>query len=248
MTASLENKVALVTGSGRGIGKAIAEELARRGAQVAVNDLNGEWAESTASAIGAKAIPVAGDVSRSQEVHRIVEDCERRLGSIDILINNAGVDKAVRLPDMDEAEWDRIIGINLKSVFLCTKAVLPGMIAKGSGRVISMSSIVARQGAMNGGIHYASSKAAILGFTKTLARQHAADGITANAIAPGVIDTDLIAEHVSPQMRKKIEASIPLGALGAKTDIGATAAFLASDDAAYITGATVDVNGGFWMG
>jgi NAD(P)-dependent dehydrogenase (short-subunit alcohol dehydrogenase family) len=244
----LDGKCAIVTGAARGIGKAAAEALHARGASVIVADIDIETAAETAKMLGDRAHAILADVSKSDDVRRMVDDSIARLGGIDILVNNAGVDKAVPILEMEEEEWDRLMTINLKSVFLCTKAVLPSMISRGGGSIVSTASIVARQGAMNGGIHYASSKGGIIAFTKTLARQMAAHNIRANAIAPGVVDTDLIREHMPAEMRVKIEAAIPKGRLAQTDEIGAVIAFLASDAASYMTGTTVDVNGGFWIG
>lgn len=244
----LTGKTAVVTGAGRGIGRAIAEALHVHGASVVIADIDGDTAQATADALGDRALAVVADVSRADAVEALMTRATEAFGGIDILANNAGADKAVPILDMEEAEWDRLMNINLKSVFLCTKAALPTMIARGGGSVISTSSIVARQGAMNGGIHYAATKGAIIGFTKTLARQMASKGIRANCIAPGVIDTDLIREHMPNEMRVKIEGAIPAGRLGNTSEIGSVVAFLASDAASYINGATIDINGGFWIG
>ncbi len=247
-TKSLEGKTAIVTGSGRGIGRAIAENLHFQGAQVVIADIHFDNAKDTADALGVGALAVHADVSSADAVSRMIEATLNEFGGVDILVNNAGTDKAVPILEMEEAEWDRLMNINLKSVFLCTKAALPSMIERGGGSVISTSSIVARQGAMNGGIHYASTKSAIIGFTKTLARQMADQNIRANCIAPGVIDTDLIREHMPNDMRTKIEGSIPAKRLGKTAEIGSVVSFLASDAASYINGATIDINGGFWIG
>lgn len=249
MTAqTLNGKIAIVTGAGRGIGKAIATAINARGGSVVVADLDAETASQTASELGDQAHAVTTDVSRSEDVHRMIDETVRVFGGIDILINNAGVDRAVPILEMEEDEWDRLMAINLKSVFLCTKAALPSMIGRGGGCVVSTASIVARQGAMNGGIHYAASKGGIIAFTKTLARQMAQHNIRANAIAPGVVDTDLIREHMPMEMRQKVEAAIPAGRLAQTDEIGSVVAFLASPEASYINGATIDVNGGFWIG
>jgi NAD(P)-dependent dehydrogenase (short-subunit alcohol dehydrogenase family) len=248
MSGPLEGKVAIVTGSGRGIGRAVAEILAARGAAVLVNDLDAARAERTAAEIGGRAIAVPADVSKAAEVADLVGTAIARFGGVDILVNNAGMDRAAPIADITEEEWDRFMAVNLKSVFLCSKAVLPSMIERGGGRIVSLASIVARQGALNGGIHYATTKAGILGFTRTLARQIAKHGITVNAIAPGVVDTDLIRENVKPEMRERLIQAIPLGRLAETRDIAGTIAFLVSDEAAYLTGATLDVNGGLWMG
>lgn len=244
----LSGKTAIVTGSGRGIGRAIAEGLHAAGANVVIADIDADTAAQTASDLGERAVAVQTDVSKAEAIAAMVATASDTFGGVDILVNNAGVDKAVGILDMDEAEWDRLMDINLKSVFLCTKAALPSMIERGGGSVISTASIVARQGAMNGGIHYAASKGAIIAFTKTLARQMADKGVRANCIAPGVIDTDLIAENMAPDVRRKIEGAIPAGRLGRTDEVGAVVAFLASDRASYVTGATIDINGGFWIG
>lgn len=245
---SLDCKTAIVTGAARGIGLAIATSLHDCGANVVIADIDYDTAREAAADLGERAIAVHADVSQSDAVAGMVATAIQKYGGIDILANNAGADKAVPILDMDEAEWDRLMNINLKSVFLSTKAALPSMIERGGGCVINTTSIVARQGAMNGGIHYASSKAAIIGFTKTLARQMSSKGIRANCVAPGVIDTDLIREHLPNDLRQEIEGSIPAGRLGQTSEIGSVVAFLASDAASYINGATIDVNGGFWIG
>ena len=247
-SGALHGRAAIVTGAGRGIGRGIATALHARGARVAVVDIDPETCASTAAALGPGAVGLTADVSSSTAVADMVAGAVDAFGGIDILVNNAGIDRAVPILEMSEEEWDRLMDINLKSVFLCTKAVLPSMIERGGGCVISTSSIVARQGAMNGGIHYAASKGAILAFTKTLARQMAAKGIRANAIAPGVVDTDLIREHMPDEMRQKVMAAIPMGRLARTDEIGGLVAYLASDEARYVTGATFDMNGGFWMG
>ncbi len=248
MEKNLAGRVALVTGAGRGIGRAIAAELVRAGAKVAVNDLDLERAEQAAQTIGVGATPYAADVSDKDQVEAMVSDIARTLGPVDILVNNAGMDHAASIVDIEEDEWDLFMRVNLKSVYLCTRAVLQPMIERRFGRVVSMASQVAEQGAMNGGIHYATTKAGILGFTRTLARQMAAHNITANAVAPGIVDTDLIRQNVTPENRERLQKMIPLGRLADPSDIGRVVAFLVSPAADYITGATIDVNGGMRIG
>lgn len=244
----LAGKVAIVTGSGRGIGFAVARALHVAGANIVVNDIDSDRASHAVQQLGDRAIAVSADVSSESDVNAIIAAANERFGGVDILINNAGMDHAVPISDISEAEWDRFMAVNLKSVFLCSKAVLPLMRERGGGRIVNLSSIVARQGAMNGGIHYATTKAGILGFTRTLARQVAADKITVNAVAPGVIDTDLIRENIVPAVREQLISSIPLNRLGDPTDVGRAIRFLVSEEASYITGATLDINGGFWIG
>ena len=245
---SLTGRTAIVTGAGRGIGGAIADALEARGANVVVNDIDERLAAAKAESLGEGAIAAPGDASSAADVARVVAQAMSAFGRVDILVNNAGMDRAVSILDLEEDEWDRFMAVNLKSAFLFSKAVLPGMIERGHGRIVCMSSIVAHQGAMNGGIHCAATKAGMLGFARTLARQMAKTGVTVNAIAPGVVDTDLIRTHMKPEMREKVMQAIPLGRLADPAEIGRVVAFLVSDDASYITGATLDVNGGFWIG
>ena len=169
-------------------------------------------------------------------------------GSVDILVNNAGADHPCPLTEMDEDEWQRLIDVNLKSVYLCAKAVLPAMIARGRGRIVNLSSQVGRQGALKGGIHYSAAKAGVLGFTRTLARQVGRDGITVNAIAPGIIDTDFVRGNLDPATIETLRQALPIGRLGRPEEVASVVAFLVSDDASYVTGATLDINGGSWMG
>jgi NAD(P)-dependent dehydrogenase (short-subunit alcohol dehydrogenase family) len=246
VSQNLAGRVAIVTGGGNGIGAAIATELAARGADVVVNDIEIDRARRTADAIGGIAAP--GDASRAADVNAAVDLAIATFGKIDILVNNAGMDQAVSILDLSEEDWDRLIAVNLKSAFLFSKAVIPHMIERSYGRIICTSSSVARRGAMNGGIHYGTTKGGMLGFARTLARQMAKTGITVNAIAPGVIDTDLIRTHMKPEVREMVIKDIPLGRLGDTSEVGKVVAFLASDDASYITGATLDINGGFWIG
>jgi NAD(P)-dependent dehydrogenase (short-subunit alcohol dehydrogenase family) len=240
--------VALVTGSGRGIGRATAASLLARGARVVINDLDADRAIATAGELGANAVAIPADVSSKISVSEMVNAIVERFGRLDVLVNNAGMDHAAPITDIEEDEWDRFMAVNLKSVYLCSRAVLPAMIERQWGRIVNVSSLVARQGALNGGIHYATTKAGMLGFTRTLARQVAKHGITVNAVAPGVIDTELIRENVAPATREQLIKAIPLGRIGTIKNVGDTIAFLASDEAEYITGATIDINGGLWMG
>ena len=248
MDNSSSSIVALVTGSGRGIGRATAEALLARGARVVINDLDADRATATARELGTNAVAMPADVSSKTAVNAMVNAIMERFGRLDVLVNNAGMDRAALITEIEEDEWDRFMAVNLKSVYLCSKAVLPAMIELERGRIVNLASLVARQGALNGGIHYATTKAGILGFTRTLARQVAKHGITVNAVAPGVIDTELIRENVAPATREKLINAIPLGRVGTVKNVGDTIAFLASDEAEYITGATIDINGGLWMG
>ena len=243
-------KVALVTGSGRGIGKAIALKLAENGATLIINDVGDSApAEQTVTEIknmNRQAMVVMTDVSSSTDVNRMVETAITTYGKVDILVNNAGITRDQLTMKMTDEEWDKVLAIDLKSVFLCTRAVLRPMLKQRSGRIVSMSSVVGIIGNA-GQANYAAAKAGIIGFTKTIAKEVASRGITVNAVAPGFIDTSMT--QVLPEERKQtIMASIPLGYLGTPRDIAETVAFLASEEARYITGQVITVDGGISLG
>jgi 3-oxoacyl-[acyl-carrier protein] reductase len=243
-------KVAIVTGSGRGIGKAIALKLAENGAILVINDVGDSApAEQTVTEIknmNHQAMAVMADVSSSTDVNHMVETTITAFGKIDILVNNAGITRDPLTMKMTDEEWDKVLAIDLKSVFLCTRAVLRPMLKQRSGRIISMSSVVGIIGNA-GQANYAAAKAGIIGFTKTIAKEVASRGITVNAVAPGFIDTPLT--QVLPEERKQtLMASIPLGYLGTPRDIAETVAFLASEEARYITGQVITVDGGISLG
>ena len=243
-------KVALVTGSGRGIGKAIALKLAENGATLIINDVGDSApAEQTVTEIknmNRQAMVVMTDVSSSTDVNRMVETAITTYGKIDILVNNAGITRDQLTMKMTDEEWDKVLAIDLKSVFLCTRAVLRPMLKQRSGRIVSMSSVVGIIGNA-GQANYAAAKAGIIGFTKTIAKEVASRGITVNAVAPGFIDTPMT--QVLPEERKQtLMASIPLGYLGTPRDIAETVAFLASEEARYITGQVITVDGGISLG
>lgn len=238
----LHHRVALVTGGSRGIGKAIALSLAKAGAAVAVNFR--ERADEAASVIevihrsGGRAAAIGADVSIAAAVHGMVRDVESRLGSIDILVNNAGMSAARGLDDITEEDFDLTIAVNLKSAFLCTQAVLPGMRARRWGRIVNMSSIGARIGASTVSVAYGASKAGIEGLTRAYAVRLAPEGVTVNAIAPGLVDTDM----GKPLIEAGVGARIPVGRIGTGDDIAQAVLLLVGDD--YITGQTLAVNGG----
>jgi len=243
-------KVALVTGSGRGIGKAIAMKLAETGATLVINDVGDSApAEQTVTEIknlNRQATVVMADVSSSADVNRMVETAIATFGKVDILVNNAGITRDQLTMKMTDEEWDKVLAIDLKSVFLCTRAVLRPMLKQRSGRIISMSSVVGIIGNA-GQANYAAAKAGIIGFTRTIAKEVASRGITVNAVAPGFIDTPMT--QVLPAERKQaLLANIPLGYLGAPRDIAETVAFLASEEARYITGQVITVDGGISLG
>lgn len=245
----LEGKVALVTGGSRGIGRAIALKLAGCGADVVINFAgNVAAAEATVSeikALGRRAMMIQADVSNGEACTAMIESVIKEMGKIDILVNNAGITRDGLLMRMKDADWDAVINTNLKSVYNCTKAVIKYMMKARSGRIVNISSVVGLIG-NPGQANYAAAKAGILGFTKSVAKEVASRGITVNAIAPGFIKTDMtstLPEKVVEQML----ASIPLARMGEAEDIAKAAAFLVSDEAAYITGQTLHVDGGMVM-
>jgi 3-oxoacyl-[acyl-carrier protein] reductase len=243
-------KVALVTGSGRGIGKAIALKLAENGATLVINDVGDSApAEQTVAEIknlNRQAIVVMADVSSSAYVTKMVETAIATYGKVDILVNNAGVTRDQLTMKMTDEEWDKVLAIDLKSVFLCTRAVLRPMLKQRSGRIISMSSVVGIIG-NTGQANYAAAKAGIIGFTKTIAKEVASRGITVNAVAPGFIDTPMT-QTLPAERKQALLANIPLGYLGTPRDIAETVAFLASEEARYITGQVITVDGGISLG
>ena len=245
----LEGKAALVTGASRGIGRAIAIELAKEGANVAVN-FAGSEAKAHAvvdeiKALGVQAFAVQGDVANPDDVQRIVKETADQFGSIDILVNNAGITRDNLLMRMKEEEWDAVINTNLKGVFLCTKAVTRPMMKQRNGRIINISSIVGVSG-NPGQANYVAAKAGVIGLTKTAAKELASRGITVNAVAPGFITTDMT-DQLNEDLKAEMLKQIPLGKLGNPEDIAKTVVFLASDDSAYITGQTLHVDGGMVM-
>jgi len=239
-------KVVLVTGASRGIGRGIALEMAREGADVIVNYERSEKKADDVvrdiQAMGRQALPVKADVSRPNEVEAMRKRVLKELDAIDILVNNAGVHHHLKSWEIADAEWRRILSVNIDGVFLCSKAFSEEMRAKKWGRIINISSIIAFTGTDHEA-HYGASKAAIVGLTKSLALELAAYNITVNAIAPGWIETDMTS-GVTPDEKKKALQLIPLGRMGQPADIAHTAVFLASDKASFITGQTIHVNGG----
>ena len=239
----LSGKVAIVTGSARGIGREIALRLAEAGANIVISDIAG--AESAAEEIkkmGRQSLAVHADVSSAADVANLVEKTAGEFGRIDILVNNAGIARDQLLLRMSDEDWETVLNVNLKSVFLCTRAVLRQMIKQRWGRIVSISSIVGIVG-NPGQANYASSKAGIIGFTKSIAREVGSRGITVNAIAPGFIVsrmTDQLSEEQKGEMLKRI----PLGSLGSPRDVAEAVAFLASEEARYITGQVLGVDGG----
>lgn len=250
MRGRFEGKVAIVTGAAQGIGKAIVLALAAEGAKVVVNDINLNKAEAVATQIremGQNAIAVQADVSKATEVNQMVEATLKEFGTIDILVNNAGVLRPTRLEEITEEEWDWVMATNVKGVFLCTKAVLPTMKTKRSGKIVNMASIAGRSTSTFGGAHYTASKAAVLGLTRHTAREVSLFNINVNSLSPGSINTEMVRGSSTPERLEAEAAKIPLGRLGTPEEVADLVLFLASDEASFMTGATVDINGGDLM-
>lgn len=242
---SLEGKVALVTGASRGIGKAIAEQLAALGAKVVGTATSEKGAAAISDYLGANGKGLMLNVTDADSVEHCLAQIKESFGEIDILVNNAGITRDNLLMRMKDEEWFDIMQTNLTSVYRLSKAVLRSMMKKRFGRIITIGSVVGSMGNA-GQTNYAAAKAGVLGFTKSLAREVASRGITVNAIAPGFIDTDMTKE-LSDEQKEAIFSQVPANRLGQPEEIAATVAFLASTQAAYITGETVHVNGGMYM-
>ena len=246
----LSGKVALVTGSSRGLGKGVALVLAEKGADVVVNyNSSRDEAEEVCKAVcdfGVQSICVQANVGKAADVQRLFTEIDAKFGKIDFLVNNAGTSRAENIFDITEENWDYILETNLKSVFLCSKAAMIRMRERKFGRIVNMSSMVAHQGALFGHVHYASTKGGILSFTKTLARTAAPYGITVNAVAPGIIKTELLFKTHGEEGVAKLASTVPLG-LGEMRDVGLAVAYLCGEGGNYLTGICLDVNGGMYM-
>ena len=245
-------KVALVTGASSGIGRATAESLAANRARVAINfHRNKEGAEAARAQVigaGGSAIVVQADVTKASEVKSLVEQTVAELGPIDILVNNAGsLIERLRILELSEELWDEVIDLNLKSAFLCCKAVAASMMERKTGAIVNISSIAGRTGGALGSIHYSTAKGGLITFTKGLAKELAPFGVRVNAVSPGVIDTAYHEQFSSPEMMKSYVAAIPLGRIGTPAEVAKVICFLASDSASYLAGETIEINGGMFM-
>jgi len=242
----LLDRVAIVTGGARGIGGAIATAFAAEGADVVIADVLGEDAAepvlSAIAAAGRRGLLVRADVSDEQQVRALVDRTYAEFGAVDILVNDAGTFGQFFFHELPVEEWDRVLGINLRGVFLCTRFVLPRMLDRGSGNVINVASQLGQIGGVEM-VHYSASKAGVIGFTKALAREVSAKGIRVNAIAPGPILTDMMAEETEEWAARKL-GELPIGRFGEVHEVAPTAVFLASDESSYYVGQTLCPNGG----
>jgi len=245
----LKNKIALITGAARGIGRATAQKFAGEGAVVIVGDINKEGTDRVVSEIedaGGEGLSLKMDVSDEQEIKSVFSLIMDKYHTLDILMNNAGICRNVSIPDISSDEWDRYLKVNLKSVFLCSKEAIKIMKEKKYGKIINMGSAAAKIGGLVAGAHYAAAKAGVICFTKSLALQTAAYSINVNAIAPGPIATKMT-EEWGKELKEAFIAKIPFKKYGTPEDVAEVALFLASDKSSYITGEVIDVNGGLIM-
>ena len=244
----LDNKIAIITGAGRGIGRGIAEKLAAEGATVVVTDIDEQAAQTAAKELGGGAVGLRVDVTNKESVAEMVGSVNETFGRIDVLINNAGWDKVGPFVDSEEADWDRVIAINLYGVFNTSKAVLPIMAAQGYGSVVNLGSDAGRVGS-SGEAVYSAAKGAVIAFSKATAREMARYQVNVNCICPGPTDTPLFASigGDNPKLREALTKAIPFRRLADPSDLANAVSFFASDDAAYITGQTVSVSGGLTM-
>lgn len=251
MRSTLAGKTAIVTGAAQGIGRAVAETLATHGARVALADVQIEVIERAAAAIeerGGRAIAVSVDVTSADQVEQMVARVIAVFGTVDILVNNAGVLRNTPIVEMSEAEWDLVVDICLKGAFLCSRAVLPLMMAKRHGKIVNISSLAGRSTSVLGGAAYTAAKTGLLGFSRHLAREAAPHGINVNAVCPGATDTPMTRLGArSPEHFETLGKAVPLGRWGVPEDQANAVLFLVSEAASFVTGATLDVNGGLMM-
>ena len=241
----LEGKTVIITGSAQGIGKEIAKQFIKAGAKVVISDVNKEMAERTAGELGPSAHAIVCNVTNKEEVKKLIADTREKFGSIDVVVNNAGVTRDGFFMRMKEDDWDMVLDINLKGTFLVSQAAALAMIRQNSGKIINIASVSGMFGNA-GQANYAASKAGVIALTKVMARELADRGINVNAIAPGFIETAMT-DKLSAEIKETMKKHIPMGKMGSVEDVANTALFLASDEARYITGQTVAVCGGLTM-
>ena len=248
----LTGKVALVTGAGSGIGKATAIALAAAGASVAINyhlnEAGAEDARQQIEAVGGRAITIQADVTKSADIHAMVEKTVAAFGPVDILVNNAGsLVERLRLLELTEEKWDAVMDLNLKSAFLCAQAVAASMIERKTGAIINVTSIAGRNGGALGSIHYSTAKGGMITMTKGLAKELAPHGVRVNGVSPGVIDTPFHEQFSTPEAMKNFAGIIPLGRVGRSDEIGQTVVYLASEASSFVIGENIEINGGMLM-
>ena len=244
------NKTAIITGAGQGMGKAVAERLAKGGSKIVVFDVNPDQAQAAIESLNeydCETMAVTGDVTKKEDVEKAVKGSVAQFGQVDILINNAGVLRPTAVIDIDEKEWDWVVSVNLKGTFLFSQAVLKIMRKNNWGRIVNFSSTAGKNISTVGGAHYTSAKAGILGFTRHLAKEEAGYGITVNSVCPGLIDTEMVRNTIDPVKTQRYADSFPISRLGEPEEVAELVAFLCSNRAAYITGASLDINGGDLM-
>jgi 3-oxoacyl-[acyl-carrier protein] reductase len=247
MEQGLIGRVALVTGAARGIGLAIAEALIERGAEVMLADLDGPALRDTVRWLGERAVAVEADIAQAAGARRAVEETTAQFGGLDILVNNAGICPLTSFEQIGEEEWDRVMAVNLKGAFLCAQAALPYLrTSDGRGRVINVASVAGQMGGVLVGAHYAASKAGVIALTKSLARLLAPERITVNCVAPATTESDMTAAWPEA-LRDQVRGQIPLGRFATPEEVAETVCYLAGDTARFITGATIDVNGGLYL-
>lgn len=247
MTPAADAPRAILTGAGsaRGIGITTAELLVSRGWVVGLTDMDEAGLAANAARLGGEVPTATADIRSEGEVTAAIESLIGRLGRVDALINSAGISRPTKLLETTLEEWEQVFAVNSRGTFLATKATVPAMLEHGYGRIVNISSVSGiRGGGVFGGIHYSASKAAVLGFTRAVARQFAPHGITCNAVAPGLVDTDLATPHMTPEQRTAAIEAIPAGRLGEAEDVAAVIAFLCTRESGYVTGEVIDINGG----
>ena len=247
MAHDFAGRVVLITGAGRGLGRATAERFLERGAQVAVNVRTPERAETLAHELSRNSHPAPGDIRSAPAVRALVADIVQRFGRLDILVNNAAIASATRIEELSEDEWRATIDTNLTAAFFCIQAVVPAMKSQSHGRIINVSSLAGRSVSTLAGAHYTASKAGMLGLTRAAAKELGAHGITVNAVCPGLFDTELTHANATQECLDAVSQNFPIARLGKPAEVSDLICFLASESAGYITGASFDINGGSLM-